>query len=106
MSVVMQLSERLEIWTGCTLSIVIWKSKIIFSEKLYKEGLICIIIHNTALQKKILKYTNDEYVFLAAEYESDVRFASWRLDLSVLQLWNFALLLKSKKKSSVSDIKL
>ena len=46
MLVVMQLSERLEICTGCTLSIVIWKSKIIFSKKLCKEGLISIIMHN------------------------------------------------------------
>ena len=48
MWVVMQLSERLEIWTGCTVSIVTWKSKIIFSRKLYQEGLISIIMHNYA----------------------------------------------------------
>ena len=47
------------------------------------------------------------YVFLATESESDVRFASSHLDLSVLQLWIFAFLLKSEKKmSSVSDLKL
>ena len=46
MSVVMHLSERLEIWAGCTVSIVIWKSKIIFSKKLCKKGLISIIMHN------------------------------------------------------------
>ena len=47
------------------------------------------------------------YVFLAAESESDVGFASSRLDLSVPQLWIFAFLLKSKKNiSSVSDLQL
>ena len=49
MSVVMQLSERLEIWIECTLSIVIWKSKIIFSKRLYKVGLVSIIMHNQFL---------------------------------------------------------
>ena len=39
MSVVMQLSEQLEILKRCTLFIVIWRPKMIFSEKLYKEGL-------------------------------------------------------------------
>ena len=38
------------------------------------------------------------YVFLAAESESDVRFASSRLDLSVTDLWIFPFLLKSEKK--------
>ena len=42
----MQWSKRIEIWTGCTLSIVFWKSKIMFSKKLCKEGLISIIMHN------------------------------------------------------------
>ena len=37
------------------------------------------------------------YVFLAAESESDIRFASPRLDLAVLELWIFAFLLKSEK---------
>ena len=63
----------------------------------------------TALQKKILKYTNDEYdhflCFLAAESEYDIRFASSCLDLSVPELWIFAFLLKSKRKiSSASDL--
>ena len=45
------------------------------------------------------------YVFLAAE--SDIRFASSRLDLAVLDLWIFAFLLKSEKKIlSVSDLQL
>ena len=38
------------------------------------------------------------YVFLAAESESDIRFASSRLDLAVTDLWIFAILLKSEKK--------
>ena len=37
------------------------------------------------------------YVFLAAESESDIRFASSRLDLTVPELWIFAFLLKSEK---------
>ena len=61
-----------------------------------------LFANNTALQKKILKYTNDEYdhflCFLAAESESDIRFASSRLDLAVPELWIFAFLLKSEKK--------
>ena len=47
------------------------------------------------------------YVFLAAESESDIRFASSRLDLAVPDLWIFAYLLKSEKYiSSVSDLQL
>ena len=42
----MQLSEQLDIGTGCTLSIVIRRSKLFFSKKLYEEGLISIIMHN------------------------------------------------------------
>ena len=38
------------------------------------------------------------YVFLAAESESDIRFASSRLDLGLPELWIFAFLLKSEKK--------
>ena len=38
------------------------------------------------------------YVFLAAESEYDIRFASSRLDLAVPELWIFAFLLKSEKK--------
>ena len=53
-------------------------------------------------KKIILKYTNYEYdhflCFLAAESESDIRFASSRLDLAVPELWIFAFLLKSEKK--------
>ena len=45
------------------------------------------------------------YVFLAAESESDIRFASSRLDLAVPELWIFAFLLKSETKiSSASDL--
>ena len=48
-------------------------------------------------KKIILKYTNDEYdhfyVFLASE--SDIRFASSRLDLAVPELWIFVFLLKT-----------
>ena len=40
------------------------------------------------------------YVFLAAESESEIRFASSRLDLAVPELWIFAFLLKSEKKIS------
>ena len=40
------------------------------------------------------------YVFLAAESEYDIRFASSRLDLAVPELWIFAFLLKSEKKIS------
>ena len=47
------------------------------------------------------------YVFLAAESEYDIRFASSRLDLAVPELWIFAFLLKSEKKiSSASDLQL
>ena len=38
MSVVMQYSERYETWTGCTLGILIWGSKIIFLKN-YISGL-------------------------------------------------------------------
>ena len=45
------------------------------------------------------------YVFLAAESEYDIRFASSRLDLAVPELWIFAFLLKSEKQiSSASDL--
>ena len=45
------------------------------------------------------------YVFLAAESEYDIRFASSRLDLAVPELWIFAFLLKSEKKIlSASDL--
>ena len=47
------------------------------------------------------------YVFLAAESESDIRFASSRLDLAAPDLWIFAFLLKNDKTfSSVSDLQL
>ena len=47
------------------------------------------------------------YVFFAAESESDIRFASSRLDLAVPDLWIFAFLLKSENIfSSVSDLQL
>ena len=47
------------------------------------------------------------YVVLAAEFESDIRFASSCLDLAVLELWIFAFLLKSQKKiSRISDLQL
>ena len=53
-------------------------------------------------KKIILKYTNGEYdhfyVFLAAESEYDIRFASSRLDLAVSEIWIFAFLLESEKK--------
>ena len=53
-------------------------------------------------KKIILKYTNNEYdhflCFFAAESESDIRFASSRLDLAVPELWIFAFLLKSENK--------
>ena len=58
----MQWSERLKIWTECTLSISIWRSKIYFSKKLHEEGLISIIMHNlcvfysfSTFAQKILK---------------------------------------------------
>ena len=38
------------------------------------------------------------YVFVATESESDICFASSRLDLAVPKLWIFAFLLKSEKK--------
>ena len=38
------------------------------------------------------------YVCFAAESESDIRFASSRLDLAVAELWIFPFLLKSEKK--------
>ena len=58
-------------------------------------------LNDSALQKNILKYTNDEY----DHSESDIRFASSRLDFAVTELWIFAFLLKSENKiSSVSDI--
>ena len=45
------------------------------------------------------------YVFLAAESEYDIHFASSCLDLAVPELWIFAFLLKSEKKiSSASDL--
>ena len=46
------------------------------------------------------------YVFLAAKSESNIGFASSRLDLAVPKLWIFAFLLKSEKISSVSDLQL
>ena len=46
MWVVMQKSEWLKIWTVCTLSIVTWRSIMIFSKNLSWEGLIRIITHN------------------------------------------------------------
>ena len=47
------------------------------------------------------------YVFLAAESEYDIRFASAHLDLTIPELWIFAFLLKSETKfSSVSDLQL
>ena len=49
MWVVMQWSERLEIWTGCTLFIFIWRSKRMFSKKLHYWGLISIIMHNLCI---------------------------------------------------------
>ena len=66
-------------------------------------------IDNTALQNFFLKYTNDEYdhflCFLAAESGYDIRFASSRLDLAVLELWILAFLLKSEKNIlSASDL--
>ena len=39
------------------------------------------------------------YVFVATESESDICFASSRLDLAVPDLWTFAFLLKSEKKN-------
>ena len=44
------------------------------------------------------------YVFLAAESESEIRFASSRLDLAVPELWIFAFLLKSEKRFRVQVI--
>ena len=38
------------------------------------------------------------YVFLVAESESDICFASSRLDLAVPQLWVFTFLLKKEEK--------
>ena len=64
-------------------------------------------VNNTALQKKKLMSMINFYVFLAAESEYDIRFASSRLDLAVPDLWIFTFLLKSEKTfSSVSDLKL
>ena len=45
-SVVMQLPERLELWTGCTVGLPIWRLKMFFFSKLHKEGLSSIIRHN------------------------------------------------------------
>ena len=61
--------------------------------------------------EKYLKYKIDEYdhflCFLAAESESDIRFASSRLDFALLELWIFTFLLKSEKEiSSGIDLQL
>ena len=47
------------------------------------------------------------YVFLAAESEYDIRFASSHLDLAAPELWIFAFLLKSEKYIfEISDLQL
>ena len=53
-----------------------------------------ILTNNTALQKKKLKYTIDEYdiflnVFLAAESDSDIRFLPSRLDFAAHEVTIF-----------------
>ena len=64
----MQWSKRIEIWTGCTLSIVIQESKINFSKKLYQERLIRVFLYNLCVFEVFLpllkKSVRDEAAIL------------------------------------------
>ena len=82
-----------------------------FVEYYFREGAENAVRYrlHCRLQKYCFGYTIDEYYhflcFLAAESESDIRFASSRLDFAVPERCIFAFLLKSEKKIlSASDL--
>ena len=85
MWVVMQLSERLKIWTGCTLSMVIWRSKIFFFSEIILEGLISMILHNACV-----------FFFIFSTFAQSI-FKGWGCDFT----WSFDKVMRSKSMKIV-----
>ena len=54
MTVVMQQSEGLKIYTRCTLGIVIWRCKMIYSCKSLQAYSLCVLFNFFTFSKKIL----------------------------------------------------
>ena len=76
----MQLSERLEIWTGCALGIVTWSRKIVF--KILFPKIFSIFFQKKFFSKKILGVSNWEKKHFWCHT------TLWQSDLVVEMTWN------------------